>query len=155
MNIYEGNLSYEVNEEDLQEAFEVFGQVESVRIIKDKYSGRPKGFGFVTPREPNSHGDLFIPPSGTGEAMAGDTVLAKVKRQGKRGGQMRYSGEIIEVLERAPLNESMKLDREGLVRRAEERSAAADGASGAAAAGSLEEHALGSRLASDQERMSP
>ena len=47
MNIYVGNLSYEVSEEDLQEAFEAFGQVESVRIIKDKYSGQSKGFGFV------------------------------------------------------------------------------------------------------------
>ena len=47
MNIYVGNLSYEVNEKDLQEAFEAFGQVESGRIIKDKYSGESKGFGFV------------------------------------------------------------------------------------------------------------
>jgi len=47
MNIYVGNLSYEVSEEDLKEAFEAFGQVESVRIIKDKYSGQSKGFGFV------------------------------------------------------------------------------------------------------------
>lgn len=47
MNIYVGNLSYEATEEDLQEAFEGFGQVESVNIIKDKYSGRSKGFGFV------------------------------------------------------------------------------------------------------------
>ncbi len=47
MNIYVGNISYEVTEEDLQKAFEAFGQVESVRIIKDKYSGQSKGFGFV------------------------------------------------------------------------------------------------------------
>jgi len=47
MNIYVGNLSYEVTEEDLKEAFEEFGQVESVKIIKDNYSGRSKGFGFV------------------------------------------------------------------------------------------------------------
>jgi RNA recognition motif-containing protein len=47
MNIYIGNISYEVTEEDLQQAFEAFGQVESVRIIKDKYSGQSKGFGFV------------------------------------------------------------------------------------------------------------
>jgi len=47
MNIYVGNLSYEVTEEDLKEAFEAFGQVESVSIIKDKYSGQSKGFGFV------------------------------------------------------------------------------------------------------------
>jgi len=47
MNIYVGNLSYEVNEEDLQKAFEAFGQVESAKIITDKYSGQSKGFGFV------------------------------------------------------------------------------------------------------------
>jgi len=69
--------------------------------IAGTFRSNPKGFGFVTPREPNSHGDLFIPPSATGEAMAGDIVLVKVKRQGKRDGQMRYSGEVIEVLERS------------------------------------------------------
>ncbi len=47
MNIYVGNLSYEVTEEDLRLAFEPSGQVESATIIKDKYSGRSKGFGFV------------------------------------------------------------------------------------------------------------
>jgi RNA recognition motif-containing protein len=47
MKIYVGNLSYEVTEEDLRTAFEQFGQVESVTIITDKYSGRSKGFGFV------------------------------------------------------------------------------------------------------------
>jgi cold-inducible RNA-binding protein len=47
MNIYVGSLSYEVTEEDLKQAFEAFGQVEGVRIIKDKYTGRSKGFGFV------------------------------------------------------------------------------------------------------------
>ena len=47
MNIYVGNLSYEVTEEDLRLAFEPFGQVDSVNIIKDKFSGQSKGFGFV------------------------------------------------------------------------------------------------------------
>jgi RNA recognition motif-containing protein len=47
MNIYVGNLSYDVTEEDLRQAFEAFGQVESAKIIMDKYSGRSKGFGFV------------------------------------------------------------------------------------------------------------
>jgi cold-inducible RNA-binding protein len=47
MNIYVGNLSFEVTEEDLQKAFEGFGQIESVKIIKDNYTGRSKGFGFV------------------------------------------------------------------------------------------------------------
>jgi RNA recognition motif-containing protein len=47
MNIYVGNLSYDVTEADLQAAFEAFGAVASVSIIKDQYSGQSKGFGFV------------------------------------------------------------------------------------------------------------
>jgi len=47
MNIYVGNLSYEVTEEELRQEFEAFGEVTSVNIITDKYSGRPRGFGFV------------------------------------------------------------------------------------------------------------
>ncbi len=47
MKIYVGNLSYEVTKEDLQQAFASFGQVASVEVIQDKFSGRSKGFGFV------------------------------------------------------------------------------------------------------------
>jgi len=47
MNIYVGNLSYDVSEESLRQAFEAFGQVSSATIVKDKYSGQSKGFGFV------------------------------------------------------------------------------------------------------------
>ena len=47
MKIYVGNLSYDVTEEELRQEFLAFGNVESVNIIMDKYSGRPKGFGFV------------------------------------------------------------------------------------------------------------
>jgi len=47
MKIYVGNLSYDVTEEELRREFEAFGAVESLDIIMDKYSGRPKGFGFV------------------------------------------------------------------------------------------------------------
>jgi len=65
------------------------------------FRANPKGFGFVIPRQANTHGDLFIPPDATSEAMTGDTVIAKVKRKGKRGGQMQFSGEIIKILERA------------------------------------------------------
>ena len=65
------------------------------------FRANPKGFGFVTPLEPNSQGDLFIPPDAASDAMTGDIVIAKVKRKGKRGGQMRLTGEIIQVLERA------------------------------------------------------
>lgn len=47
MNIYVGNLARETTEEQLRQAFEAFGQVSSVAIIKDKYSGESRGFGFV------------------------------------------------------------------------------------------------------------
>jgi RNA recognition motif-containing protein len=47
MNIYVGNLSRDTGEEDLRQAFEVFGQVSKVTIIKDKFSGEARGFGFV------------------------------------------------------------------------------------------------------------
>jgi len=47
MKIYVGNLSYDVTEEELRQEFGAFGEVTSVNIITDKYSGRPKGFGFV------------------------------------------------------------------------------------------------------------
>jgi len=47
VNIYVGNLSRELTEDELRQAFEPFGQVTSVNIIKDRYSGESRGFGFV------------------------------------------------------------------------------------------------------------
>ncbi len=47
MNIYVGNLSFKATEEDIRQAFVAFGQISSVNIIKDKYSGQSRGFGFV------------------------------------------------------------------------------------------------------------
>jgi RNA recognition motif-containing protein len=47
MNIYIGNLTQQASDEDLRKAFEAFGNVKSVNIIKDKFSGTSKGFGFV------------------------------------------------------------------------------------------------------------
>lgn len=47
MNIYVGNLPYNVTDEELRTAFAAFGNVTSAKIIMDKYSGRSKGFGFV------------------------------------------------------------------------------------------------------------
>jgi len=47
MNIYVGNLSNDVTDEDLRQQFEEFGQVESATVIKDKFSGESRGFGFV------------------------------------------------------------------------------------------------------------
>jgi RNA recognition motif-containing protein len=47
MNIYVGNLSTTVNENDLREAFQAFGEVSRAAVIKDKFSGESRGFGFI------------------------------------------------------------------------------------------------------------
>ena len=47
MNIYVGNLSWELKDDELKSAFEEFGEVVSATIIKDKFTGKSRGFGFV------------------------------------------------------------------------------------------------------------
>jgi RNA recognition motif-containing protein len=47
MNIYVGNLSRETTEDDLRQAFEAFGQVDTATVVKDRFSGESRGFGFV------------------------------------------------------------------------------------------------------------
>lgn len=47
MNIYVGNLSFDAGEADIRQLFEAYGQVASVSIIEDKFTGRPRGFAFV------------------------------------------------------------------------------------------------------------
>ena len=47
MNIYVGNLSYRIDDTDLRRIFEEYGEVYSVKIISDKYTGRSKGFAFI------------------------------------------------------------------------------------------------------------
>ena len=87
MNIYVGNLSYEVTEEDLKQAFEGFGQVESVNIIKDKYSGESRGFGFV---EMSDKAEAESAIEGlNGKELKGRTLNvneARPRSEGRRGG---------------------------------------------------------------------
>lgn len=47
MKIYVGNLSHDVTEDDLKQTFEAFGEVVSANVIKDKFTGESRGFGFV------------------------------------------------------------------------------------------------------------
>jgi RNA recognition motif-containing protein len=47
MNIFVGSLPWSIEEADLRESFEVYGAVESVKVVTDKFTGRSKGFGFV------------------------------------------------------------------------------------------------------------
>jgi RNA recognition motif-containing protein len=89
MNIYVGNLSYEVTEEDLKEAFESFGQIESVKIIKDNYTGRSKGFGFV---EMSNNADAQSAIDGLndkelkGRTLKVNTARPRTENRGGRGG---------------------------------------------------------------------
>jgi len=78
MNIYVGNLSREVTKDDLLEAFEKFGQVESVKIITDKVSGESRGFGFVEmPAEAEAQSAI----SGlNGKEVKGETLIVNEAR---------------------------------------------------------------------------
>jgi len=90
MNIYAGNLSYELTEEDLRLAFEPFGQVESVTILKDKYSGQSKGFGFVempSKDEGQSAIDGLNAKELKGRALNVNEARPRTESRGSRGGQ--------------------------------------------------------------------
>lgn len=87
MNIYVGNLSYGVTEEDLKEAFESFGEVETAKIIKDRYSGESKGFGFVEMPDRSSAEAAIDGLDGT--ELKGRTIKvnkARPRSEGRRGG---------------------------------------------------------------------
>ncbi len=92
MKIYAGNLSYEVTEEDLRQTFGQFGQVESVSIITDKYSGQSKGFGFVE-MPSKAEGQAAIDGL-NGKDLKGRTLNvneARPRTEG-RGGKSGYGG---------------------------------------------------------------
>ena len=89
MKIYIGNMSYEVTEEDLRLAFEPFGQVESAAIIKDKYSGQSKGFGFVEMASKTEGQSAIEGLNGKeikGRALNVKTARARTESRGGRGG---------------------------------------------------------------------
>lgn len=68
-----------------------------------RFRSHERGFGFVVPDELTEHGDLFIPPGKSGDAMDGDRVRAKVRRERGREGKGRspFTGNIVEVIQRA------------------------------------------------------
>lgn len=89
MNIYAGNLPWDLSEDDLRKAFEAFGQVESVRIITDRYSGRSRGFGFVEMSN-KEEGDAAIADLNgkdlKGRAIKVNEARAKDENRGRGGG---------------------------------------------------------------------
>ena len=89
MKLYVGNLSNEVTEEDLRLALEKFGQVESATIIKDRDSGRSKGFGFVemaSKAEGQSAIDGLNGKELKGKALNVNEARPKTENRGSRGG---------------------------------------------------------------------
>lgn len=92
MNIYVGNLSYNITEEFLRQAFGQFGAVASVSIIKDKFSGRSKGFGFV--EMPSSTEGQSAIDGLNGKEKDGRTLKVNEARQRseKRGGRGGLGG---------------------------------------------------------------
>ena len=89
MKIYVGNLSYDVAESDLEQAFSEFGQVASVNLLKDKQTGQSKGFGFVEMPEV-SEGQTAIKEMNGKEFMGRELKVDQAKerpaRPGGRGG---------------------------------------------------------------------
>ena len=94
MNIYVGNLSYDASGENLRQAFEAFGQVSSATIVKDKYSGQPRGFGFV--EMPNRAEAQAAIEHLNGEELLGKQINVNEARprtdQGRSGGQGDHRG---------------------------------------------------------------
>jgi len=90
MNIFIGNLSFNVTEGDLRQAFEAFGQVASATVIKDEQSGRSKGFGFVEmPVQAEAQSAIEVL---NGKALKGRTITVNEarpptdNRRGRDGG---------------------------------------------------------------------
>jgi RNA recognition motif-containing protein len=95
MNIYVGNLSYDATDVTIREAFESFGDVSSARVIKDKYTGQSRGFGFVE-MSVQSQAQTAI-KSLNGKDLLGKQITVNEARaradQGRTGGgRMDYSG---------------------------------------------------------------
>jgi len=95
MNIYVGNLSPEVTDKAIREAFASFGEVTSARVIKDRYTGKSRGFGFVE-MPVQSQAQTAIKTLNGKELMGKEIRVseARPRRDEGRtdGGRMDYSG---------------------------------------------------------------
>ena len=90
MNIYVGNLSYDVTDKDLETAFTPFGQIESARIIVDRETNRARGFGFV--EMPNKAEAQAAITGMNGKDLKGRTITVNEARpKADTGGGNRFS----------------------------------------------------------------
>ncbi|OHB61338.1 MAG: RNA-binding protein [Planctomycetes bacterium RBG_13_46_10] len=89
MNIYAGNLSFDVTEDELKELFTPYGEVTEVRLIMDKFSGKTKGFGFVEMPSKEEAEKAIAELNGKdmgGRAITVNEAKPKVDRGGRGGG---------------------------------------------------------------------
>lgn len=91
MNIYVGNLAREVTEDDLLQAFGQFGGVSSASIIKDKFSGEPRGFGFV--EMPSKEEAQAAMSALNGKDLKGRSLTVNEARPKSEGGGKRNGGQ--------------------------------------------------------------
>jgi RNA recognition motif-containing protein len=89
MNIYIGNLSFNTTEDTLKSLFAEFGDVESVKLIKDRFSGRAKGFGFIE-MPSNSEADQAIKAL-NGNRIDGNHIKVKPADSGGKRRKKRSS----------------------------------------------------------------
>lgn len=93
MNIYVGNLSFDTTDEDLRKAFEAFGRVESASVIKDKFSGQSRGFGFVEMPAKAEAEAAISGLDGTdlnGKSLKINEARPRTERRGGGGGGRRF-----------------------------------------------------------------
>ena len=90
MNIYVSNIAYTTTDEELQNAFATFGTVESARIIKDRMTGRSRGFGFV--EMPNDEEARKALEGVNGVEMLGRRINAREARVREEGAGARPQG---------------------------------------------------------------
>jgi len=78
MNIYVGSLSIDVNDDDLRQAFEAYGEVESVKIIKNRYTGESRGFAFI--EMPTNKEALSAIDGLNGKSLKGSSIVVNEAR---------------------------------------------------------------------------
>jgi RNA recognition motif-containing protein len=90
MNIFVGSLPFSVKEPELQGTFEKYGEVSSVKIITDKFSGRSKGFGFVEMPDDEQAKQAIAQLNGS--QMGGRTIVVNKAEERKEGERRSFGG---------------------------------------------------------------
>jgi cold-inducible RNA-binding protein len=95
-NIYVGNLSFQTSEQDLEATFSAYGQVERAQLVKDRETGKSRGFGFVEMTDDASADRAIEALNGSqldGRNLTVNEARPREPRQGGGGGGNRFGGE--------------------------------------------------------------